>query len=439
MSVRVTGQSRDLLVVVGGPTAHWIRPEMLVDLTIEGRNVNALADSGSQVNTIMPAFVRQYGFPVLPLVDLVDHPLNLVELGGKCTSLLGFIILCMEVREIAGYDKDVVFLVVPDESEFGCRVPLVIGICTIGRIINVIWECEIDCLSMPWATVQMAQLLSCRKSTVVFTLGNTVEAQSEGASRGPQEVDVDELVTVRESICLGPFQTEIIEGWVKPLLGDMAHVMIMPLKAGEGWPQEARPLPLGLHILHTYTCLKNGSGRVSLMVRNMSDSHIFLKKGVLVVRVMSASLVPPTELSLEMETTLGMKAKPETMVVMVRQEKLLGKLNLDGLAHWSPRNAAAVRELVLAYHNLFTLESNELGCTSAMEHEICINNSEPCKEQFRHIPPPLLEEVHASLQDMLDAGVIHPNQSPWCNVVVLVRKKMAPCASVLILDVSMCG
>ena len=196
---------------------------------------------------------------ILPLVDLANHSLNLVGLGRKRTSLLRFIVLHVQVREIAGYDEDVVFLVVSDESEFSHRVPLVIGTCTIGRIINVIRESEINCLSMPWATVQMAQLLSCRKRMAVFTPGNAGEAQSEGASRGPQEVDVDELVTVRESVRLGPFQTKIIEGWVKPLLGDMAHVMIMPLKAGEGQLWEARPLPPGLHILHTYTCLKNGS------------------------------------------------------------------------------------------------------------------------------------------------------------------------------------
>ena len=222
------------------------------------------------------------------------------------------------------------FLVVPDESGFGGRVHLVIGTCTIGRIINVIWESEIDCLSTPWATVQMAQLLSCQKNMVVSTPESAGEAQSEGVSGGPQEVDVDELVTVRESIHLGPFQTEIIEGQVKPLLGDTAHVMIMPLKAGEGQPWEARPLPLGLHILHTFRHLKNGSGRVSLMVRNMFDSHIFLKKGVPVTCVVLASLVPPAELSPEMETALGVEAKPEAMSVVVRQ-KLLEKLNLDGL------------------------------------------------------------------------------------------------------------
>ena len=203
----------------------------------------------------------------------------------------------------------------------------------------------------------------------------------------------------------------------------MAHVMIMPLKAGEGQSQETRPLPLGLHVLHTFTHLKNGSGRVSLMVRNMSDSHIFLRKGVPVAHVMSASPVPPAELLPEMEAALGVEAKPEPMLVAARQEKLLEKLNLDRLAYWSLRNAVVARELVLAYHDIFTLESNELGCTSAIKYEICINNSEPFKEWFRCIPLPLLEEVHASLRDMLDAGVIHLSQSPWCNVVVLVRKK----------------
>ena len=108
--------------------------------------------------------MQQYGFPVLPLEGLVNHPLNLIGLGGKHTSPLGFIILHMQVQEIAGYDDDVVFLMVPDESEFSCRVPLVIGTCTISQIINVTWESEIDHLSTPWATVRMAQLLSCQRS-----------------------------------------------------------------------------------------------------------------------------------------------------------------------------------------------------------------------------------------------------------------------------------
>ena len=97
---------------------------------------------------------------------------------------------------------------------------------------------------------------------------------------------------------------------------------------------------------------------------------------------MSASPMPPTELSPEMEAVLGAEARPEPMSVVVRQEKLLEKLNLDGLAHWFPGNAVAVRELVLTYYDVFALEGNELGCTSAIKHEIHIKNGKPFKEGY---------------------------------------------------------
>ena len=118
------------------------------------------------------------------------------------------------------------------------------------------------------------------------------------------------------------------------------------------------------------------------------------------------------------------------MSVIAHQEKLLEKLNLNGLSNWTPQNVAVAKELVLAFHDIFMLDGNELSCMSAIEHGIRINDSEPFKEQFRCIPLPLLEEVCALLSDMLDVGVIHP-ASPhgtmqWC----WCRKRMDHYASV---------
>ena len=56
------------------------------------------------------------------------------------------------------------------------------------------------------------------------------ETWAEGASGGPLERSIDELVMVWESIHLGPFQMEIIEGWVKPLFGDTSYMMIILLR-----------------------------------------------------------------------------------------------------------------------------------------------------------------------------------------------------------------
>ena len=199
--------------------------------------------------------------------------------------------------------------------------------------------------------------------------------------------------------------------------------MVMPLRAEETQPGGVWPLPPRLHILHAYTRLKMSSSRVSMVVRNMSESSIFLKKGVQVARVVSTLPILPAELSPEWEAILGMEDKWEPLSVAERQTKLLEKLYLDGLSNWTPQNATMARGLVLAFHDIFALEGSELGCTSTVEHEICITDSEPFKEWFRHITPPLLEEVRTSLCDMLDTGAICPSQSPWCNAVVLVRKK----------------
>ena len=98
-----------------------------------------------------------------------------------------------------------------------------------------------------------------------------------------------------------------------------------------------------------------------------------------------------TALVSEGATALEAIAEPLSMAEW--QAKLLEKLDLSGLKNWAPRNTEAAEQLVMSYHDVFALDKNGLGCTSAVEHEIHIIDSEPFKERFNRIPPPLLEEV----------------------------------------------
>ena len=173
------------------------------------------------------------------------------------------------------------------------------------------------------------------------------------------------------------------------------HVMVVPIRCADVKSGRAHQVPPGLQVSHAYTTLTTGSRQVSIVVWNMTDNAIFLKKGMHVVHVVSAMLTPPEETPLE--EAESMQAPKKQMTVQERQEKLLEKLDLDGLSEWSPRNAAIMRELLRSYHDTFALKSDELGCTSAIEHEIHLSDDEPFKECFRCIPPPLLEEVYASL------------------------------------------
>ena len=96
---------------------------------------------------------------------------------------------------------------------------------------------------------------------------------------------------------------------------------------------------------------------------------------------------------------------------------------LDRLKDWLPDLAQKAVALLLEFHHIFSLEQNDIGCTDATEHIIELLKDEPFKERFRHIVPSLVDEVHQHIQEMLDGSAIRPSQLPWCNAVVLVRKK----------------
>ena len=67
-------------------------------------------------------------------------------------------------------------------------------------------------------------------------------------------------------------------------------------------------------------------------------------------------------------------------------------LDLLGLDQWPKEKVGHAHELLMEYHDIFSLDDNELGCASQVKHNIKVTDDEPFKERFQHIPPPLLEE-----------------------------------------------
>ena len=75
------------------------------------------------------------------------------------------------------------------------------------------------------------------------------------------------------------------------------------------------------------------------------------------------------------------------------KDKLMTTLDLSGLDRWPKEKVGWARKLLMEYHDIFSLDDNELGCASQVKHSIKVTDDEPFKEWFRRIPPPLLEEV----------------------------------------------
>ena len=73
-------------------------------------------------------------------------------------------------------------------------------------------------------------------------------------------------------------------------------MMIIPLRCTKVTCGRAWPLPPGLHILHAYSMLEGGNQNVSIVVRNLSNTLILLKKGMCLALVVSATLMPQPDL-----------------------------------------------------------------------------------------------------------------------------------------------
>ena len=97
----------------------------------------ALLDNGAKVNTITPRYVNQHSLQVGPITDLMGSKVACMGLGNAYTRPLGYIVIRVQVEGVWGYDEDQIALVIPDFSNFATRVPIILGMSTIGHVVNV--------------------------------------------------------------------------------------------------------------------------------------------------------------------------------------------------------------------------------------------------------------------------------------------------------------
>ena len=198
------------------------------------------------------------------------------------------------------------------------------------------------------------------------------------------------------------------------------YVMAQTLKGGDG-PH----LPHRLSVMNTYTELTAGSKWVAVVVKNLTATLIALAKGIKVTQAVPVNVVPLAKVALgTLEQLDEIQSIQQTrMSVEQRKEMLFQQLDLSGLDGWSSKNQVAAHVLLLKFHNIFSLELGELGCTDLIKHETEVTDYEPFRERFQRIPPSMLDEVHAHVKEILEGGTIHPNQSPWFNAIMLECKK----------------
>ena len=269
-----------------------------------------------------------------------------------------------------------------------------------------------DTLAMPWVNARAVHILAIRRVTPVGVEGDREERC---------ETDQDSPLMYTQKVeMLEPFSSHVIPvRMVEVYLGELLNVMVQALHARDGTP------PPGITMQNTYTELRKGSKKAVVVVQNNTAYSQTLWKKTPVARAMAMKPVPniPEPGSLQVQDEVC--PNPQTPKLMIRQRhgKLFDELDLSGLDLWAPKLADKACQLLAKYHDIFSLDLTELGCTHSTEHTIKETDDTPFKEPFRQILPPLVEEVRDHLREMLESGTIRPSQSAWCNAVILVRKK----------------
>ena len=240
---------------------------------------------------------------------------------------------------------------------------------------------------------------------VVAKLGQVMV--NDIANKPIAPLHVDEVVRVASKCMVPPFGHKAIHGKVNLILhGYKMNVMT------HGLEKRSPSLSLGIDVQTVYATLADGSNRITVVLRNNTRDWLEIKKGVPVTCMVAANEVPKVTNLFSVEQ----KKEQPTLSETERQDLLLA---------WPQEQAEQARSLLKEYHDIFSLKKHDMGHTNATKHKIVLKDPDtpPFKELFCRIPPPQLDEVREHLKLMLDAGVIWPSNSPWCNAVVLVRKK----------------
>ena len=394
------------------PYCQFIGPKNWGEALIDDEMTTCLLDNGFQLNFITPAYTHKRGMDIMSLDSLSQ------EVGGKIPPILGiggimvdpegFIMMNVKVPCVKGYNEDQIAIVMDDPGMKDCLV--ILGMPTIFQVMEVIKESEISKLAIPWASSRVSWLMR-----GVHAQMNQL-AVDDLANKSVAPLSVDVVVQVSHKCKIPPFGHKVIHGSVSLVLqGYRMNVMTHE--------QEKRSplLPLRVDVQSAYATLATGSNRVTVVLRNNTQDWLEIRKGMPVARMVAANQVPPV-----IDTISAEKPKEQpTLMEAECQVLLLDKLDLSGLEAWPTEQAEKAHGLLREYHDIFSLEKHDMGHTKATKHKIVLKDPDtpPFKGRLHRIPPPQVDEVREHLKLMLDAGVVQPGNSPWCNVVVLVRKK----------------
>ena len=164
--------------------------------------------------------------------------------------------------------------------------------------------------------------------------------------------------------------------------------------------------------------------QVTLVVNNCGRNPIHLEAGERLGTLVEVELTPIGEAteevqSLSVDTLCSNRSESNNSD---RDVRLCQALGVDAMRLTLTQKDELVK-LLLQYSDVFALEEDELGATSAAQHAIDTGVHPPIHQHPRRVPHALKGKIQELIDDMMRRNVIRPSQSPWASPVVLVTKR----------------
>ena len=176
-------------------------------------------------------------------------------------------------------------------------------------------------------------------------------------------------------------------------------------------------------------CLKVSNNKeVYLPLVNSTKGVVKLRIGTLVgtytkIDEKDITSVTPTCRKIEIKNDLI----PESMSVesgqeCTREEKLENLIAQQDWSHLNVEQQSQLKNIVMKHHQVFILDSKELGKFRDVQGHINISDTQPVRTPLYRYPEMAKKVIADMLEDMEAKDIIEPSTAAWLSPIVLVRK-----------------
>ena len=227
--------------------AHWLGPLNVGYAIINGWREQVLINSGARSNAVAPAYVKQHKMKVRLVHDLAMHPTSIPisSIGGH-TAALWYIIINVQVEGIPSYYEEQVALVIPNVTQLGMKVPVILGTPMIHRLCPQMKESEIQTVPEEWQhallSYEASRNVSIHPMTPQLDQDSNVEYPT---NTGQDPTNLDEPVLLKDRVIIPAFASRIVHVRTQRtfIKGHCLNVMVQP-----PYPEDKAKLPLGLYV-----------------------------------------------------------------------------------------------------------------------------------------------------------------------------------------------